>query len=488
MAVLFLEINEATSYFVDKFTAAGKLPNFARVLNDGAAVRTHIPDVPADDPRFTRNTSPWIVWSSVYTGMRAQAHELIGFGQDTSHLMGKYVWDTLAQAGHSYGVFGSLISFPPRPEARFFVPDSLSTTSECVPSALRPLQDFLLFGAHHYSKPERTAFVRAGADLLRATGSALSWNAALRAFLQIPMELLGGAPAKADRAMVHSILTADAFERLYTTTRPDFATVHLNHIAYYQHRYWRACEPKRFARELSSTDRRFYSTATERDRDEAEYAGKIEAAYVWTDRLIGRAMDTLANGDVLMIGSALGQRPYDPVAEIHNPVVRFENADLFFASLGFTQFKVHYEMNPDLTLDCVDDAEAARYRALINGLLWSNASPVFYCQQRRRQLFLELIVPPDMELDPNATIEHRDRTNFSIPARDFVWQSDTNEQSTAHHAEEGTLLMWRKGATMHVARNDILVTEIAPAILDFFNLDRCEWHLDYAGRLLTNRD
>jgi hypothetical protein len=485
MAVLFLEINEATSHFVDKFIAAERLPNFARVLSDGASVRTHIPEVSPGEPRFTRKTSPWIVWPSIYTGMRPSAHELVGFGQDTSHLRGRYVWDALARAGHSYGVFGSLISFPPRPEASFYVPDSLATTSDCLPDALRPLQNFFLFGAHHYSQTGWPAFVRAGLDLLRATGSALSLNAAIRAFSQIPLELIGGGPAKADRAMLHSILTADAFERLYRRTRPSFATVNFNHIAYFQHRYWRASEPARFSRDLSSTDRRFYRTVTERERDEARYAGKIEQAYVWTDQLMGRLMDTLSDGDILMIGSALGQRPYDPVSEIHNPVVRFENAHRFLERLGLSGFDVHYEMNPDLTLDCASSNEATRSAAVINGLEWSNGSAVFFCQQRRQQLFLELILPPAIEHDRNATIRHRDRADFTERAHDYVWQSETNEQSTAHHAEQGLFMAWRKGRKIQASRQDILVTEIAPALLELFGLEPCDWHRDYAGRLLT---
>jgi len=399
--------------------------------------------------------------------------------------MGRYVWDALAQAGRSYGVFGSLVSFPPRPEARFYVPDSLATTPDCVPDALRPLQRFFLFGAHHYSQTGWTAFVRAGLDLLRATGTVLSVNAAARTLSQIPLELIGGGTAKADRAMVHSILTADAFERIYHKTRPDFATVHFNHIAYFQHRYWRASEPERFSRDLSSTDRRFYRTVTERERDEAGYADKIEQAYIWTDQLVGRAMDTLTKDDILVIGSALGQRPYDPVSEIHNPVIRFENADRFFQRLGLTEIHVHYEMNPDLTLDCASSEDAARHAAVIAGLEWSDGSSVFFCQQRRQQLFLELILPPAAEHDRNATIRHRDRADFAERAHDYVWQSETNEQSTAHHAEEGLFMVWRKGEKIQASRQDILVTEIAPALLEIFRLDPREWHRDYAGRLLT---
>ena len=485
MGVLFLEVNEATIHFVEKFSATRKLPNFARILSDGASVRTHIPDASPEDPRFTRQTSPWIVWPSIYTGMRAATHELIGFGQDTRHLTGKYLWDVLSTTGRSYGVFGSLISFPPRPEARFYVPDSLSTTPDCIPTQLQPLQKFFLFGAHHYSEGNWSRFVQAAFDLLRATGSAISWSVAARAFGQIPSEILGGGPAKADRAMLHSILAADAFERLYRRSHPDFATAHFNHIAYVQHRYWRACEPEKFSRDLSATDRRFYPSVERREQDESKYNAKIEQAYVWTDRLIGRAIDMMRHGDILVIASGLGQRPYDPVSEIHNPVVRFEKAEAFFAQIGLESVRIHYEMNPDLTIDCACETDALRYATVIDSLQWSDGSPLFYCQHRRHQLFLELIVPPAAELDPQAEIRHRDRNNFAVKGRDHVWLSDTNEQSTAHHLEEGLFIIWRKGAKVAASRRDILVTEIAPAILDMFGIAPCDWHRDYAGPIVS---
>ena len=484
MAVLFLEINETAWHFVEKFAAQGKLPNFSRIAANGASIRTHIPDVDATNPRFTRNTSPWIVWSSVYTGMRAATHELIGFGQDTSHVVGKYLWDVLARAGRSYGVFGSLISFPPRADAKFYIPDGLASAPDCIPISLRPLQKFFLFGAHHYSESGISRFAHAGLNLAHATGSALSVGAAVRAFAQLPKEMLLGGPAKADRAMLHSILTFDAFERLQRRFCPDFATVHFNHIAYYQHRYWRASEPTKFSDALSSTDRRFYSSVAERKSDEASYANKIEQAYLWTDLMIGRVINLLADGDYLAIGSGLGQRPYDPVSEIHNPVVRFNNAELFFSRLGLEGIIVRHEMNPDLTIDCLDDADAQRYESIVLGLYWNDGTPVFFCQRRRRQLFLELIVSPHVEHNPNAIILHRDRKDFSELSRDYVWQSEINEQSTAHHVEQGLFMVWRKGAKISSIRDNMLVTEIAPTLLNVLGIGPQDWHHDYAGPVL----
>ena len=487
MAVLLIELNEATAHFVERFVAEGKLPHFSKMRAEGTVVRTHIPGVAANDPRFTRKTSPWIVWPSLYTGLRADAHELLAFGQDTHHLVGKYLWDVLGAAGLRYGIFGSLNSFPPRPDAAFYVPESLADTADCIPQRLCSLQKFFLFGAHHYSESSLIRFLPAAWALGRASGTAVSLITAAQAFAQLPLEFALGEAQRMKRAMLHSILVADAFTRIYRRTRPDFATVHFNHVAYYQHRYWRAREPERFKRELSSTDRRFYRDVGERERDEVRYGVTIDRAYVWSDDFIGRMMDMLAPGDTLLLASGLSQRPYDPAGDIHNPVVRFVQAERFFAALGMDDVCIHYEMNPDLTLSCAGDARAADCESIIRDLVWDDGSPLFYCQRRRHQIFLEFDVPPRVEQQPDALIRHRSKNDFRASGRDHIWQSPHNEQSTAHHDEQGLLYAWRKGTPIKAERSDALVTEIAPAILAMFGMAPCAWHADAAGPLFDIR-
>ena len=43
LSVLFFELNEAERYFLDKFAAEGRLPNFARAAGRRRVVRTRVP-------------------------------------------------------------------------------------------------------------------------------------------------------------------------------------------------------------------------------------------------------------------------------------------------------------------------------------------------------------------------------------------------------------------------------------------------------------
>ena len=43
LSVLFLELNEAEQHFLKRYVGEGKLPRFARMLEEGALVRTRVP-------------------------------------------------------------------------------------------------------------------------------------------------------------------------------------------------------------------------------------------------------------------------------------------------------------------------------------------------------------------------------------------------------------------------------------------------------------
>jgi hypothetical protein len=73
---------------------------------------------------------------------------------------------------------------------------------------------------------------------------------------------------------------------------------------------------------------------------ERSFADWIERSLVWTDRLLGELLGLVDDDTVLLVGTALGQKPHDPVHEIHNPVVRLVKEDELFAALGFPGVKV----------------------------------------------------------------------------------------------------------------------------------------------------
>jgi hypothetical protein len=478
-SVVFLEVNEAERHFLEKLVGAGKLPAFARVLEEGAIVNTRIPDWDAKKEKSWRDISPWIIWPSVYTGLAPDKHGIVGFGQDTSKLRERCVWDVLDRAGIPIGIFGCLMSYPPRSTgaASFYVPESLADEAECFPRSARPVQEFNVYAARNYSEGFGLKGAKALGLLLRATSAGVSLGTVARTVAQIPAEKLLGPHREPERAMLHSYLSFEVFEKLYRKYRPAYTAVHLNHTAYMQHRYWRAAEPQRFRDELSETDQRFFGSVDERRSYERKFAHWIETSFAFSDRALARMIEAVPDGGWILFGTGLGVRPFDPCGEIHNPVVRLVRERELFDALGLTDYTVLHQMNPDVTVNLASEAAAAGALEQIRALEVLPGEPLFTAQQRGRQLFLELNMPRRSRAN-GAPLSIRSPLvpGFRADFARHISEHWNNDQSTAHHKDAGLLIAWRKGQRVTTPHTSISVTDIAPAILSLFGIAPQPWH------------
>ncbi len=477
-SVLFFELNEAEKHFLEAFVAQGKLPNFARMLDGGALMRTKVPGWNAGDSKAWRAISPWIIWPSVYTGMQPHDHGIVGFGQDTRSIQGKCVWDVLDANGISTGILGSLMSYPPRTSGAgaYYVPESLADTADCFPEDARALQEFCVFSARNYSESFSGARTATAVKLLlRTRKSGVRTGTLWKTLRQMPAEMLHGASAVPERAMLHSYLTRDAFWTLYERTRPSYASVHMNHVAYMQHRYWRAAEPERFRADLSATDQRFFKSVAERQTYEEKFSKWIERSFVYSDAFLGEVLERVDDRTVVLVGTALGQRPFDPVTDIHNPVVRLVNAEELFDSIGMKNYAVLHQMNPDLTVNMPDEETARFTERAIAGLWVQEEEPLFTVQRRGAQVFCELNMPQRSKPDERFVIRHRERPEFRADFARHISEHPTNDQSTAHHKDSGWLLAWCKGGRITEAEQVIRVTDIAPTILSLYGIPPQPW-------------
>jgi hypothetical protein len=482
-SVLFLELNEAERYWIDKLAAEGKLPVFRRLLRDGVCLKTSIPEFDPAADRAWRTITPWIIWPSVYTGMKPREHGIIAFGQDTTQIQGRCIWDVLDKAGVSTGVFGSLLSFPPRNagSARYYVPESLADDPDCFPAEAKPVQEFSVFTSRNYSENFARQYVDATRLLLGSMRSGVRPGTVMRTLLQIPRELLHGDAQVPERAMIQSYILTDALKRLYADHKPRFATLHLNNVAYMQHRYWRAAEPQRFREELSLTDHRFFATVAQRKAYEQRFERWIERSLVWTDRLLDELLALGGRDAILVVGTALGQKPHDPVHEIHNPVVRLVHEEELFAALGLPRAKVLTQMNPDVSLTLADEANAERAADLLRGLYVHPGRPLFEVDRRGPQVFLELLMPRRQRGETLPPIRHTTLSGFEVPFAHHVHEHPTNDQSTAQHDESGFLLAYSAGRKLEMARPEIPVTDIAPTILSWFDIGPQPWMHEPGG-------
>src|SRR6185503_927468 len=142
--------------------------------------------------------------------------------------------------------------------------------------------------------------------------------------------------------------------------------------------------------DLSATDKRFFTTVGQRQAYEEKFSKWIEKSFVYADEFLGEVLERVDDNTVILVGTALGQRPFDPVVDIHNPVVRLVHERELFDAIGLTRYAVLHQMNPDVTVNLPDEAIAKQAEERLSGLWVSEHEPLFHVQRRGAQVFCEL--------------------------------------------------------------------------------------------------
>jgi predicted AlkP superfamily phosphohydrolase/phosphomutase len=292
MRVLLLEFNEITWRLLDPLIAAGRVPAFAYLKDHGAWGNTHSVDL-------GDYLDPWITWTTVYTGTPQEEHGVLFLEQPSETIRAKRIWEIAAEAGLSVGVHGSLNSWPPRPVKGFWIPGTFSQDAATFPKHLQPVQELNL----KYTRGYNYGASRGGDGLLwKATMAArlarlgLRLQTALEVLIHMAKERVNSKLAW-KRVSLQPLINFDIFSRLYRSSLPDLAMFHTNHVAHYQHLYWRAMQPDIFPEAPSSEESHTYKNA-------------IEHGYQVADRILQRALDLIPADTVLVVASSMGQQPY----------------------------------------------------------------------------------------------------------------------------------------------------------------------------------
>ncbi len=289
--VILVELNEITWRLIEPLRAKGCLPTFSAFIQQGTRGSPVAPEVHP-------NLDPWISWTTVYTGRPQEEHGVRFLEQPPETVKGPRIWDLAADAGKTLGIFGSIMSWPPREDIKgFWVPSTFSPGPETFPKELRPIQELNLTHTRSHT-PLATGEKRPGlfkrAMALRKLGLKLSSVSRVLSFLA---RTRVQSHRKWEKVSLQPLINMDFFERLYREYQPDLATFHSNHVAHYQHRYWRSMDPAPFKVKPPADEQRRYGSA-------------IEFGYRAADRVLQR-MAKLADRDtVLIVASGLGQQPY----------------------------------------------------------------------------------------------------------------------------------------------------------------------------------
>jgi hypothetical protein len=313
--VLLLEINEITWNLIDPLIEAGKLPTFKFLKQKGAIASPMSVDLPP-------HLDPWITWTTVHTGTPQSEHNLFFLQQPAETIHSKRSWEYLSEMGHSVGVYGSVCSYPPVPVKGFYIPDTFSPDSATYPESLRPIQDLNLTYTRSIRLPKDTDTL---GFRLKTGMSIMQLGLKLRTLFEIFQQLVRerlNPKVRWQRVALQPAVNFDFFQKLYRKHRPTFATFHTNHVAHYQHTYWKAMQPNEFL-------------PLETDSKEVETFGKaIEYGYVTADRLLKRVLGLLDESTVLVVASSMGQKPFKTALKGGKKIAQVRSLDRLLELLG----------------------------------------------------------------------------------------------------------------------------------------------------------
>jgi hypothetical protein len=295
--VLILCLDGASLDVISPAVAAGRLPNFGRLLDRGSSMYL----------RTTRPTQPEPVWASVMTGMWPSKHgvrgasryrsfaggpslavlpdylfsqALLRFGllieepHDASSLRAQPLWRITAGSGVRTGLIGLPLTHPARSTAGFIVSDRFHRRADRIvtldeePSVAPVTLDDLARGVLASAPSSRELRVRL--DLLPWTGESGSTVEADRLHHQ-----LAGQLGRAEPVQVLAVRYAG-----------------LDAVGHY---YLRYAQPEAFGDVTDDERRRF---------------GRVlDDYYGYVDALVGDALATLGEEDLLMVVSGFGMEP-----------------------------------------------------------------------------------------------------------------------------------------------------------------------------------
>jgi hypothetical protein len=450
--VIFAEFNEITWRVIDLLRRGGRLPTFAEFRREGAWGAPVADEEPPD-------LDPWISWTTVYTGRPRGEHGVRFLEQPPETVTGPRLADLAADAGLAVGVYGSIMHWPPRPQARgFWVPSTFAPGPETEPPDLRPIQELNL------------GQTRSHTPLAARGPGGLAWRTLQLARLGLRPATVARAAAALVRWKVRPhrawekvgfqpLVNLDFFENLYRRHRPEFATFHTNHAAHYMHRYWRAMDPAPFLTPPSP-------------EEVCKYGPAVEFGYRLADRALRRLWNLTDRNTVLVLASALGQQPY--VSEDFpggRQVVRVKDIEALLEVCGVAGHAVATSMMaPQWNVRIADAARRAHAERVLRGAWVSTPGvPLFALETVGDTICLNIAQKSLKAFDPEAICAFPEAGDRRFRLGDFGSAQDATPKQGCHD-RVGVVMLRGPGVRRGAEIGECSNLDLAPTVLRLLGL------------------
>jgi hypothetical protein len=460
--ILLFEINEVPFKVIDRYVVARPDSNLARMLGLSKQYRTICED--------QVELVPWISWPTLHRGVIDQQHGIRHLGQALESANRSYppVWQTMVEHGLTVGIMGSLHTSDAPEDLSgyaFYVPDFFADTAFAHPAQLRPFQAFNLAMTRRstrnvdsgFALPQLLAF---GAGYLRQGMSLRTARTAASALLAERRK----AHLKCRRRSVQPLIALDLFLHHLEKSKPDFATLHANHVAAAMHRYWAAAFPE---------DAPNYMPAEWREK----YSRELQHAMDVFDDMLEPLLAFVRKNPsyTLVVASSLGQEAVK--AERTPGYISIGKLERFMEKLGLDRSKwsERFAMAPCVSV-LVDDDVADAFEQRLQSLSIAGSSmsasrreipPL--CFDRTGSSFQLYVY---FENFKGAWVGSVGGSAVTFEELGLAFHPHQDEIAcSGRHIPEGMMLVYDpRQAAVDTGRHSISTLDIAPALLHYFDI------------------
>jgi hypothetical protein len=293
---MLLAIDGATWEVIRPAVAAGRLPNFARLVREGASG----PLRSITEPHTYRSAA---LWTTVATGKHPEEHGILdnimdGVLPTTGMRRSRALWGILGESGVRVGIVGYYVTWPVEPVNGFMVSDRVWSPepSTVFPPDLMGPEPAAAFWTWRPNDPSSAARLRRFADtdfdpqrpLVHGSPSEMLYDHLVR------QRLAWVYP----RDESYARLALGLLER----ERPDFLAVYLRGVDFVSHAFWMFHEPK-YPHYRPRLRAHLTSDAIER------FGRVIPSYYDYVDELLGRFLERAGPETLVFVLSDHGFGP-----------------------------------------------------------------------------------------------------------------------------------------------------------------------------------
>lgn len=280
--IIIIELDGASWNVMDPLIQQNMLPNLQNLISKGVSGDL-LSAPPLISPRL---------WVSIFSGKYPAKHGIEFFGNSSSMVKCKRIWDIFNDKGCTVGVFGSFVTWPPSPVRGFMIPNLFALGPETYPAEYSFFQELILKERKRGKEGEgRNVKMKSLSYYVsRMKDNGVSLKTLGNAGLHLMVDRLKRNPKDErywKRATSHLKISTEFFIYLYNKFQPSLSTYHIHLCDALSHRYWKYYEPDKF-----------------HDVDPVlvkKYGHVIPDAYIEADRMIGKILKIAGDSIIYVV-------------------------------------------------------------------------------------------------------------------------------------------------------------------------------------------